>query len=104
VLNVEQEIPVIYVGKKPLSAYLAQCFDIINSSESEKIRFFVEGMGKNIVKVIDLVNFLKRFSTKKEVSVSDFLIDLVPKKEVHGLPKHVSRLRLLIEISPKSSE
>ena len=94
-----QEIPTIYVGKKPLSIYLAQCFEIVDLSKTNKVQLRIEGMGKNIVKVVDLINFLKRFLTKQQVEVVKFDIDLVPKKEVHGLPKHVSKLSLLVEVS-----
>ena len=91
----------VLVGKKPLSVYLARCFDIINASGDESVTLTIEGMGQNIVKVVDLVNFLRRFLTKKDVKISDFSVELVPKKEVHGLPKHVSRLRLVVEVSSK---
>jgi len=91
----------VLVGRKPLSVYLAKCFDIINSAQGDRVSLTVEGMGQNIVKVVDLVNFLRRFLTKKEVKVSSFYIDLVPKKEVHGLPKHVSKLRIVVEVTSK---
>jgi len=95
----KDEVLTLYIGKRSLSTYLARCFEIVDSSESDKVQIWIEGMGRNIVKVVDLVNFLKRFMTKKNVRVLDFQIDLVPKKEVHGLPKHVSRLKILVEIS-----
>lgn len=95
VSTLSNEIPTVYVGKKPLSTYLSFCFGIINSN---KDRIWIEGMGQNITKAIDLVNFLRRFLVKRKIEVKEFKIDMIPKKEVHGLPKHVSRLRMLIEV------
>ncbi|MFQ5711966.1 MAG: hypothetical protein ACE5GD_09350 [Candidatus Geothermarchaeales archaeon] len=86
---------VIFVGKKPISHYLGSCFTLINSDQS---RIWVEGMGQNIAKVVDLVNYFRRFCTQGEVEILEFKIDMVPKKVVHGLPKHVSRLRVLLEV------
>ncbi|NIM45592.1 MAG: hypothetical protein GTN80_08055 [Nitrososphaeria archaeon] len=86
---------VIFIGKKPVSHYLASCFDLVNADHN---RIWIEGMGQNITKVVDIVNYFRRFCTQGDVCIKDFEIDMVPKKVVHGLPKHVSRLRILLEV------
>lgn len=40
-----------------------------------------------------------RLYPQGEVKIAEFNIDLLQKKIVHGLPKHISRLRILIDIN-----
>jgi DNA-binding protein len=49
----EKEVPSIFIGKKPLSRYLASCFTIVNKNN---VRIWVEGMGQNIGKTVDVAN------------------------------------------------
>lgn len=90
----DKDIPSIYVGRKPLSRYIASCFTMINNHD----KIWIEGMGQSISKVVDIVNYFKRLYTQGKVRISDFQIDMVAKNIVHGLPKHTSRLRILLEV------
>lgn len=92
----EKEVPSIFIGKKPLSRYLASCFTIVNRNQS---RIWVEGMGQSIAKAVDVANYFKRLYSKGDVRIVDVQMDLVEREVVHGLPKHVSRLRILLEVS-----
>ena len=94
----KDDIPSVYVGKKPLSRYLVSCFTMINKNHD---MIWIEGMGQNISKVVDIVNYFMRLYTQGEVKISDFQIDMVSRDVVHGLPKHTSRLRVLLEVTKK---
>jgi DNA-binding protein Alba len=92
----EEEEPTVLVGKKPVSRYLASCLTIVNSKHD---KLWVEGMGQAISKVVDIVNFFMRFHDEGQVQISDFEVDMVPREVVHGLPKHVSRLRIQLSVN-----
>ena len=84
------------MGKKPVSRYLQSCLTVINRNND---KVWVEGMGQTISKVVDIVNFFMRFHKEGQVEIADFQVDMVPRDIVHGLPKHVSRLRILLKVN-----
>ncbi|MFQ5871050.1 MAG: hypothetical protein ACE5IB_02670 [Candidatus Geothermarchaeales archaeon] len=92
----EPEEPTILVGKKPVSRYLTSCLTVVNANHD---KLWVEGMGQAISKVVDIVNFFMRFHSEGQVEITDFQVDMVPRDIVHGLPKHVSRLRIQLKVN-----
>jgi len=91
--GLEREIPTIYIGKRNLSYYLNICIKLFDRGSNEII---IEGMGRNIIKAVDVANFINRMYEKSRVVVKDIKIDMVDKGIVRGLPKYVSRIRILI--------
>lgn len=89
----EKELPTVYIGKRNLSYYLNVCVKLFDKGLSE---ILIEGMGQNINKAVDVANFINRLYKKSDVTVRDIKIDIVNKGPVRGLPKYVSRIRILI--------
>ena len=92
----ESEVPTIYVGKRNMSYYLNVCIKLLDKGYGELI---IEGMGKNIIKAVDVVNFLNKFYEGSTVEVKNVKIDMVSKGVIRGLPKYVSRIKIHISKS-----
>ncbi len=90
----EKEIPTVYVGKKNMSYYLNVCIKLLSKGHDELI---IEGMGRNIIKAVDVANFLNKFYEDSNVRVEDIKIDMVSKGIIRGLPKYVSRIKIYVK-------
>ncbi|PCN50885.1 hypothetical protein B6U99_02125 [Candidatus Geothermarchaeota archaeon ex4572_27] len=97
----ESQIPTIYVGKRNLSYYLNICIKMFDRGQNE---IMIEGMGRNIIKAVDVANFINRLYEGGRVVIKDVKIDMVDKGVVRGLPKYVSRIRILIKREAKEGE
>ncbi len=86
--------PVIYIGKKNMSYYINVCLKLLDKGNR---KFVIEGLGNNIRKAVDAVNFLMILYKKGDLNIRNIDIDLVEKGIVRGLPKKVSRIRIEIE-------
>ena len=92
-MSSEAEVPTVYIGKKNMSYYLNVCIKLFNKGYGELI---IEGMGRNIIKAVDVANFLNKFYEGSNVKVGDIRIDMVSKGMVRGLPKYVSRIKIYV--------
>lgn len=89
----ESEVPIIYIGRKNMSYYLNVCIKLLNKGRDELI---IEGMGRNIIKAVDVANFLNKFYEGSNIKINNVKIDMVSKGVVRGLPKYVSRIQIFI--------
>ncbi len=87
----EDDVPIIYVGKKNMSYYINVCLKILDKGTD---KFIIEGLGINIRKAVDVANFLRIMYKKGRIEVRNTNIDLVEKGVVRGLPQKVSRIRI----------
>lgn len=85
---------VVYIGKKNMSYYVNVCLKLLDKGNK---KFVIEGLGNNVKKAVDVVNFLKVLYKKGIVEVKNTDIDLVEKGVVRGLPKKISRIRIEVE-------
>lgn len=89
-----KNIPTVYIGKKNMSYYVNVCLKLLDKGVDQ---FAIEGLGSNIRKTVDVVNFLKVLYKKGKIEIMNTDIDLVEKGVVRGLPKKVSRIRIMVE-------
>ncbi len=95
-----QELPIVYIGKRNTSFYINVCIKLFERGE-EKI--VVEALGMNICKAVDVCNLLVNVFKKGEVTIENITTDMVMGQTVRGLPKKVSRIRILLSRAETSN-
>ncbi len=92
--NLTEEPPTVYVGKKNMSYYINVCLKLLEKKNNRQV--VIEGMGSNIKKAVDVANFLRFIYKTTKINIEDISIDLVEGEVVRGLPKKISRIRIVI--------
>jgi len=87
------DVPTVFVGKKNKSFYLNVCIKLFERGEKKLV---IEALGGNVGKAVDVANYFVYIFKKNEAIIEDVQLDMVEGQTVRGLPKKVSRIRILI--------